>query len=36
VSSGIRDPDILARDHPGYLVDDIGGVEEALRRERLL
>jgi phosphoglycolate phosphatase len=36
VSSGIRDRDILARDHPGYLVDDIGGVEEVLRRERLL
>ena len=36
VSSGIRDRDILARDHPGYLVDGIGDVEEVLRRERLL
>ncbi|HVC42600.1 MAG TPA: HAD family hydrolase [Candidatus Saccharimonadales bacterium] len=36
VSSGIRDKDLLARDSPGYLVDDIGGVEEALRRARLL
>jgi phosphoglycolate phosphatase len=36
VSSGIRDRDILERDHPGYLVDDISGVEDALRRERLL
>jgi phosphoglycolate phosphatase-like HAD superfamily hydrolase len=36
VSSGIRDQDILAREHPGYLVDDISGVEDALRRERLL
>ncbi|MHB8488560.1 MAG: HAD family hydrolase [Candidatus Dormibacteria bacterium] len=36
VSSGIRDKDLLARDDPGYLVDDIGGVEEALRRARLL
>jgi phosphoglycolate phosphatase len=36
VSSGIRDPDLLARDHPGYLVDGIGAVEDVLRRERLL
>jgi phosphoglycolate phosphatase len=36
VSSGIRDGDILARDHSGYLVDGIGGVEEVLRREGLL
>lgn len=36
VSSGIRDPDVLARDHPGYVVDGIGGVEEVLHRERLL
>lgn len=36
VSSGIRDRDILARDHPGYVVDGIDGVEEVLRRERLL
>ncbi len=35
VCSGIRDKDILARDHPAYLVDDIGGVEDALRRARL-
>lgn len=36
VCSGIRDRDVLARDHPGYLVDDIGGVEDALRRAHLL
>jgi phosphoglycolate phosphatase len=36
VSSGIRDRDILALDNPGYLVDDIGGVEDALRRAHLL
>jgi len=36
VSSGIRDRDILARDHPGYLVDDISGVEDVLHQERLL
>ena len=36
VSSGIRDPEILARDHPGYLVDGIADVEEVLHRERLL
>ncbi len=36
VSSGIRDRDILARDHPGYIVDGIGGVEDALHREGLL
>ena len=36
VASGIRDRDILEGDHPGYLVDDISGVEDALRRERLL
>ena len=36
VCSGIRDRDALARDDPGYLVDDIGGVEDALRRARLL
>jgi phosphoglycolate phosphatase len=36
VSSGIRDRDLLALDSPGYLVDDIGGVEDALRRAHLL
>ncbi len=36
VSSGIRDRDVLEREHPGYLVDDIGDVEDALRREKLL
>jgi phosphoglycolate phosphatase len=36
VSSGIRDRDILERERPGYLVDDIGAVEDALRREKLL
>jgi phosphoglycolate phosphatase len=36
VSSGIRDREILALDNPGYLVDDIGGVEDALRRAHLL
>jgi phosphoglycolate phosphatase len=36
VYSGIRDRDILERDHPGYLVDGIGGVEDALRSEGLL
>lgn len=36
VSSGIRDRDILALDNPGYLVDGIGGVEDALRRAHLL
>jgi hypothetical protein len=36
VSSGIRDKDILARDNPSYLIKDIGGVEDALRRARLL
>jgi phosphoglycolate phosphatase len=36
VYSGIRDRDILARDHPGYLVDGISGVEDALRSEGLL
>jgi phosphoglycolate phosphatase-like HAD superfamily hydrolase len=36
VCSGIRDRDILAIDNPGYLVDDIGGVEDALRRAHLL
>ena len=36
VASGIRDRDVLARDDPGYLVDGIGDVEDALRRARLL
>ena len=36
VCSGIRDREILARENPGYLVDDISGVEDALRREHLL
>lgn len=36
VSSGIRDRDILEREHPGYLVDGIGDVEDALRHEKLL
>jgi phosphoglycolate phosphatase len=36
VCSGIRDRDILARDDPQYLVDDIGGVEDALGRAHLL
>lgn len=36
VYSGIRDRDILARDHPGYLVDGISGIEDALRSEGLL
>ena len=36
VCSGIRDRDILELDHPGYVVDDIGGVEDALRRAKLL
>jgi phosphoglycolate phosphatase-like HAD superfamily hydrolase len=36
VTSGIRDRDILELEHPGYLVDSIGDVEDALRREKLL
>ncbi len=36
VSSGIRDRDVLEREHPGYLVDDLGDVEDALRRAKLL
>jgi phosphoglycolate phosphatase-like HAD superfamily hydrolase len=36
VSSGIRDREVLALADPGYLVDDIGGVEDALRRAHLL
>jgi phosphoglycolate phosphatase-like HAD superfamily hydrolase len=36
VSSGIRDRDVLERDNPTYLVDDIGHVEDALRRAKLL
>jgi phosphoglycolate phosphatase-like HAD superfamily hydrolase len=36
VCSGIRDRDVLAREDPGYLVDDIGGLEDALKRARLL
>ena len=36
VCSGIRDREILARDDPGYLVDGIGDVEDALRRAHLL
>jgi phosphoglycolate phosphatase len=36
VCSGIRDRDMLVGDHPGYIVDDIGGVEDALHRARLL
>ena len=36
VCSGIRDRNMLERDHPGYLVDDIGSVEDALHRARLL
>jgi phosphoglycolate phosphatase-like HAD superfamily hydrolase len=36
VSSGIRDRDVLEREHPGYLVDELGDVEDALRRAKLL
>ena len=36
VSSGIRNRDVLAQHDPGYLIDDIGGVEDALRRAHLL
>ena len=36
VSSGSRDREILEGEHPGYLVDNIGDVEDALRREKLL
>jgi phosphoglycolate phosphatase len=36
VCSGIRDREILAQADPGYLVDDISGVEDALRRAHLL
>jgi len=36
VCSGIRDRDVLARDDPGYLVDGIGDVEDALRKAHLL
>ncbi len=36
VCSGIRDRDLLELDHPGYVVDDIAGVEDALRRAKLL
>lgn len=36
VCSGIRDRDMLAREDPSALVDDVGGVEDALRHARLL
>jgi len=36
VCSGIRDREVLAQGAPGYLVDDIGGVEDSLRRAHLL
>ncbi|MFZ0128867.1 MAG: HAD-IA family hydrolase [Candidatus Dormiibacterota bacterium] len=36
VSSGIRDRDTLSRANPGYLVDGIADVEDALHRARLL
>jgi phosphoglycolate phosphatase len=36
VSSGIRDRDVLEQDSPSYLVDTIGGVEDALRKAHLL
>jgi phosphoglycolate phosphatase len=36
VCSGIRDRDILEQDSPSYLIDNIGGVEDALRRAHLL
>ena len=36
VCSGIRDREVLARDDPGYLVDGIGDVEDALRKAHLL
>jgi phosphoglycolate phosphatase-like HAD superfamily hydrolase len=36
VCSGIRDRDVLEQDAPSYIVDTIGGVEDALRRAHLL
>jgi phosphoglycolate phosphatase len=36
VASGIRNRDVLAQHEPGYLIDDVGGVEDALRRAHLL
>jgi phosphoglycolate phosphatase len=36
VCSGIRDRDVLAREAPAYLVEDISAVEDALRRAHLL
>jgi phosphoglycolate phosphatase-like HAD superfamily hydrolase len=36
VSSGIRDRGVLELANPSYLVDDIGHVEDALRRAKLL
>lgn len=36
VCSGIRDRDILAQQEPTYLVDDVSGVEDALRKGKLL
>ncbi len=36
VCSGIRDRDLLAQQEPTYLVDDISGVEDALRKGKLL
>jgi phosphoglycolate phosphatase-like HAD superfamily hydrolase len=36
VCSGIRDREVLEQDAPRYLIDTIGGVEDALRREHLL
>jgi phosphoglycolate phosphatase-like HAD superfamily hydrolase len=36
VTSGIRDRQVLEQDSPSYLVDGIGGVEDALRKAHLL
>ena len=36
VCSSIRDRDLLAQQEPTYLVDDVSGVEDALRKGKLL